>query len=191
MPWLKRGLQAGGPLDHAQRDDGVQQCRREREHGDEGFPHASFSPLEEGWPWQWRGDIENPPDPIAGPSLQVKTIGELVQYARANPGKATYASSGHGTSVHLSGELFKMMAGVDMVHVPYRGQGPAMTDLIGGQVQILFAAAPGTADHIKTGKLRALAVTTATRMAELPEVPTVAESGIAVDAGGGDEESAR
>ena len=85
------------------------------------------------------------------------------------------ASAGSGSAPHMAGELFKMMTGVDMVHVPYRGQGPAMTDLLGGQVQILFAAAPGTADYIKTGKLRALAVTTAARMQELPEIPTVAD----------------
>jgi tripartite-type tricarboxylate transporter receptor subunit TctC len=85
------------------------------------------------------------------------------------------ASAGSGSAPHMAGELFRMMTGVDMVHVPYRGQGPALTDLLGGQVQILFAAAPGTADHIKTGKLRALAVTTAARMPDLPEVPTVGD----------------
>ena len=86
------------------------------------------------------------------------------------------ASAGSGSAPHMAGEMFKMMTGVDMVHVPYRGQGPALSDLLGGQVQILFAAAPGTADHVKTGKLRALAVTTATRMPDLPEVPTVADT---------------
>jgi tripartite-type tricarboxylate transporter receptor subunit TctC len=85
------------------------------------------------------------------------------------------ASAGSGSAPHMAGELFKMMTGVDMVHVPYRGQGPALTDLLGGQVQILFAAAPGTTDYVKTGKLRALAVTTATRMQEMPDIPTVGD----------------
>ena len=85
------------------------------------------------------------------------------------------ASAGSGSAPHMAGELFKMMTGVDMVHVPYRGQGPALSDLLGGQVQILFAAAPGTADYVKTGKLRALAVTTGARMPDLPEVPTVGD----------------
>ena len=110
------------------------------------------------------------------PSFPAKTVPEFIAYANANPGKINMGSPGIGTSQHLAGELFKMMTGVDMVHVPYRGQGPALSDLLGGQVQILFAAAPGTADHVKTGKLRALAVTTAARMPELPEVPTVGDS---------------
>ena len=92
-----------------------------------------------------------------------RNAAEFIAYAKANPGKINMASAGIGSAPHMAGELFKMMAGVDMVHVPYRGQGPALTDLLGGQVQVLFAAAPGTADHVKTGKLRALAVTTAAR----------------------------
>jgi tripartite-type tricarboxylate transporter receptor subunit TctC len=113
---------------------------------------------------------------VVNPSVPAKSLPEFIAYAKANPRKVNMASAGNGSAPHVAGELFKMMAGVDMVHVPYRGQGPAMTDLLGGQVQILFAAAPGTADYIKTGKLRALAVTTATRMPDLPEVPTVADS---------------
>ena len=85
------------------------------------------------------------------------------------------ASAGNGTAPHMAGELFKMMAGVNMVHVPYRGQGPALSDLLGGQVQVLFATAPGTGDYISTGKLRALAVTSASRAEMLPELPTVAD----------------
>ncbi len=114
---------------------------------------------------------------LVHPDVPAKTIAEFIAYAKANPGKINMASAGSGSAPHMAGELFKiLMTGVDMVHVPYRGQGPAMTDLLGGQVQILFAAAPGTADYVKTGKLRALAVTTAARMPELPDVPTVGDS---------------
>jgi tripartite-type tricarboxylate transporter receptor subunit TctC len=112
---------------------------------------------------------------LVHPDVPAQTIPEFITYAKANPGKVNMASAGSGSAPHMAGELFKMMTGVDMVHVPYRGQGPAMTDLLGGQVQILFAAAPGTADYVRTGKLRALAVTTATRMPDLPEVPTVGD----------------
>ena len=112
---------------------------------------------------------------LVHPSVPAKTIPEFIAYAKANPGKVNMASAGSGSAPHMAGELFKMMTGVDMVHVPYRGQGPAMTDLLGGQVQILFAAAPGTADYVRTNKLRALAVTTAARMPDLPEVPSVGD----------------
>jgi tripartite-type tricarboxylate transporter receptor subunit TctC len=109
------------------------------------------------------------------PSVPAKTIPEFIAYAKANPGKVTMASAGIGTSSHIAGELFKMMTDVDMVHVPYRGQGPALSDLIGGQVQILFATTPGTTEYVKTGRLRALAVTTAMRSEALPDVPTVGD----------------
>src|SRR5438445_10736487 len=122
------------------------------------------------------GVIRVPMVVLVHPSVPAQTLAEFIAYAKANPGKVNMASAGSGSAPHMAGELFKMMTGVDMVHVPYRGQGPALSDLLGGQVQILFAAAPGTADHIKTGKLRALAVTTAARMAELPEIPTVGDS---------------
>ena len=87
----------------------------------------------------------------------------MIAYAKANPGKVNMASAGNGSAPHMAGELFKMMTGVNMVHVPYRGQGPALTDLLGGEVQVLFATAPGTTDYIASGRLRALAVTTAAR----------------------------
>ena len=119
------------------------------------------------------GIIRVPMVMLVNPSVPAQTLAEFIAYAKANPGKVNMASAGNGSAPHMAGELFKMMAGVDMVHVPYRGQGPALTDLLGGQVQVLFAAAPGTADYIKTGKLRALAVTTATRAEVLPDVPTV------------------
>ncbi len=109
------------------------------------------------------------------PSLPAKTVHELIAYAKANPGKISMASAGVGSGPHVTGELFKMMAGVDMVHVPYRGTGPALTDLIGGQVQIYFDAIPASLQHIKTGKLRALAVTSATRSEVLPDVPTLGD----------------
>jgi tripartite-type tricarboxylate transporter receptor subunit TctC len=110
------------------------------------------------------------------PSLPVKTVAEFIAYCKANPGKITMASSGSGTSVHLSGELFKTMTGCDMVPVPYKGAGPALIDLIGGQVQVIFDNLPSSAGHIKSGKLRALAVTSAQREPSMPDLPTVAET---------------
>jgi tripartite-type tricarboxylate transporter receptor subunit TctC len=109
------------------------------------------------------------------PSVPAKTVPELIAYAKANPGKLNMASSGVGSSLHLSGELFKSMAGVDLVHVPYRGSIAALTDMIGGQVQVMFDNLPPSLEYIKAGKLRALAVTTATRSVALPELPTVGE----------------
>jgi tripartite-type tricarboxylate transporter receptor subunit TctC len=110
------------------------------------------------------------------PSLPAKTVAEFIAYCKANPGKLNMASSGSGTSVHLSGELFKTMTGCDMVHVPYKGAGPALIDLIGGQVQVIFDNLPSSAGHIKSGKLRALAVTSAQREPSMPDLPTVAET---------------
>ena len=109
-------------------------------------------------------------------SLPVKTVQEFIAYCKANPGKINMASSGSGTSVHLSGELFKSMTGCDMVHVPYKGAGPALTDLMGGQVHVIFDNLPSSIGHIKSGKLRALAVTSEQREPSLPPVPTVAET---------------
>jgi tripartite-type tricarboxylate transporter receptor subunit TctC len=110
-----------------------------------------------------------------GPSLPAQTVPELIAYAKANPGKITLASFGTGTTSHLVGEWFKMMAGVDMVHVPYRGSGPLVTDLLGGQVQCAFDNLPGSIEQIRAGKLRPLAVSTATRSESLPDIPTVGE----------------
>jgi tripartite-type tricarboxylate transporter receptor subunit TctC len=109
------------------------------------------------------------------PSVPTKTIPEFIAYAKANPGKINMGSAGNGSSSHMAGELFKMMAGVNLVHVPYRGQGPAMTDLLGGQLQVIFATTPGTTEFVRTGKLNALAVTTATRADALPDVPPLAD----------------
>ena len=110
------------------------------------------------------------------PSLPVKTVKEFIDYCKANPGKLNMASSGSGTSVHLSGELFKSMTGCNMTHVPYRGAGPALVDLIGGTVHVLFDNLPSSIGHIKSGKLRALAVTSEGREPSLPQVPTVGET---------------
>src|SRR5262245_26242933 len=112
---------------------------------------------------------------VVNPSVPAKTVPELIAYAKANPRKLNMASPGTGSSPHVSGELFKMMAGVDMVHVPYRSGGPALTDLLGGQVQVMFVTTVSSVEYIKAGRLRALAVTTATRSKALPDIPTVAE----------------
>jgi tripartite-type tricarboxylate transporter receptor subunit TctC len=121
------------------------------------------------------GVVRQPQIMLANPSVTAKTVPELIAYAKANPGKITMASAGIGSTGHLVGELFKMMAGVDFVHVPYRGAGPALADLLGGQVLISFAGIAGSIEYIRTGKLRAYAVTTATRSEVLPDVPTVSE----------------
>jgi tripartite-type tricarboxylate transporter receptor subunit TctC len=110
------------------------------------------------------------------PSIPAKTVAEFIAYAKANPGKINWATSGNGTSVHLSGELFKSMTGTDLTHVPYRGSAPALTDLIGGTVHVMFDNMPSSLPHIQAGKLRALGVTTAQRSPALPDVPTVAET---------------
>src|SRR6266852_2877529 len=109
-------------------------------------------------------------------SIPANTVPEFIAYAKANPGKINFASGGIGTSIHLSGELFKMMTGIDMQHVPYRGNGPALTDLLGGQVHIMFDTMPAAIGYVRAGKLRALAVTTATRSEVLPDIPTIGES---------------
>jgi tripartite-type tricarboxylate transporter receptor subunit TctC len=109
------------------------------------------------------------------PAVPAKTVPEFIAYAKANPGKLSYASGGTGSSLHVIGELFKMMAGIDMVHVPYRGGAPAMIDLLSGRVQVMFDTIPQAIDYVRDGKLRALAVTTATRSAVLPDVPPMSD----------------
>jgi tripartite-type tricarboxylate transporter receptor subunit TctC len=121
------------------------------------------------------GIIRVPNVVVVNPSVPAKTIPELIAYAKAHPGKINMGSSGNGSTIHISGELFKMMAGVDMIHVPYRGSGPALTDLLGGQVQVMVATLPSSIEYIRAGRLRALAVTTATRSEALPDVPTVGD----------------
>jgi tripartite-type tricarboxylate transporter receptor subunit TctC len=119
--------------------------------------------------------IRTPLVMVVNPSVPAKTVPEFIAYAKANPGKINMASGGTGTGTHIAGELFKMMAGVDMVHVPYRGGGPALTDLLGGQMQVYFPTTVTSIEYIRAGRLRALAVTTATRSDALPDLPTVSE----------------
>jgi tripartite-type tricarboxylate transporter receptor subunit TctC len=115
---------------------------------------------------------------VVHPSVPVNSVKELIAYAKANPTKLAYASSGNGTSIHLSAELFKTMTGVQMTHVPYKGSAPALTDLLGGQVQLMFDNMPTALPHAKAGKLRPLAVTTAKRSPAMPDLPTIAEAGV-------------
>jgi tripartite-type tricarboxylate transporter receptor subunit TctC len=112
---------------------------------------------------------------VVSPTFPAKSVPEFIAYAKANPGRINMASSGNGTSVHVAGELFKLMTGVSMQHVPYRGAAPAITDLLAGQVQVMFASMPSSIEYVRTGKLRALAVTTAARSPALPEIPTVGD----------------
>jgi tripartite-type tricarboxylate transporter receptor subunit TctC len=112
---------------------------------------------------------------VVNPSVPAKTVPEFIAHAKANPRQLNMASAGTGTGVHIAGELFKMMAGVDMVHVPYRGGGPALNDLLGGQVQVMFPTSVASIEHIRAGRLRALAVTASTRSDQLLDIPTVAE----------------
>jgi tripartite-type tricarboxylate transporter receptor subunit TctC len=119
------------------------------------------------------GLIRAPNVVVVHPSFPAATLPEFIAYAQANPGKINYASSGVGGTSHLAGELFKMMAGVNLVHVPYRGNGAAVTDLLGGQVEVMFVSTSSSIEYIRSGKLRSLAVTTAMRFPMLPEIPTV------------------
>jgi tripartite-type tricarboxylate transporter receptor subunit TctC len=112
---------------------------------------------------------------VVNPSVPAKTVPEFIAYAKANPGKINMASAGNGTPSHVSGELFKMMTGVNLVHVPYRGGGPALTDLLGGQVQVMLASISSSIEYVRAGKLRPLAVTTSTRSDALPDIPSVGD----------------
>jgi tripartite-type tricarboxylate transporter receptor subunit TctC len=116
---------------------------------------------------------------VVNPQLPVNSVTDLISYARKYPGKLNYASSGSGAAAHLAGELFKTMAGVDLVHVPYKGAQPALTDVIAGQVQVMFATSASVIPFVKAGKLRALAVTSARRSPSVPDLPTVSEAGVA------------
>jgi len=121
--------------------------------------------------------ISNPNVLVVHPAVPAKTVAELVALAKASPGKLAFASSGRGQSIHMSGELFKVKAGIDIVHVPYKGAGPALVDLLGGQVAMMIDNLPSSMGHIRSGKLRALAVTSRQRAPELPDVPTMVEAG--------------
>ena len=138
------------------------------------YPKLSFNFLRDIAPV---GGVMRVPNVMeVNPAVLAKTVAEFIAYAKANPGKINWATSGNGTSVHLSGELFKLMTGVEMANIPYKGSAPALTDLIAGTVQVIFDNMPPSLPHIRSGKLRALAVTTAIRSEALPEVPTVAET---------------
>jgi tripartite-type tricarboxylate transporter receptor subunit TctC len=115
---------------------------------------------------------------VVNPSVPIANVKELIAYAKANPGKLNYASVGIGSPAHVAGELLKQKADIDMVHVPYKGGGPAITDTIGGQVQLAFVSLPAALQHVKSGRLRAIAVTSAKRSASAPDVPTIAEAGV-------------
>ncbi|WP_198971557.1 Bug family tripartite tricarboxylate transporter substrate binding protein [Xylophilus sp. ASV27] len=115
---------------------------------------------------------------VANPQQPFRTVPELIAYAKAHPGKVNFGSSGNGSSIHLSGELFKSLAKVDMVHVPYKGSAPAVTDLLGNQIAIMFDNLPSAIQYVRAGRLRPIALTTAKRSPELPDVPTIAEAGL-------------
>jgi tripartite-type tricarboxylate transporter receptor subunit TctC len=115
---------------------------------------------------------------VVNTGFKPRTVKELIDYTKANPGKVNFGSSGTGGANHLSGELFKSMAGVDMVHIPYKGAAPSLNDLLGGQISVMFDSVPGVLQHIRAGKLRALAVTSLKRSAALPDVPTIDEAGL-------------
>ena len=138
------------------------------------YPKLSFNFLRDIVPV---GGVMRVPNVMeVNPDVPAKTVAEFIAYAKANPGKVNWATSGNDTSVHLSGELFKLMTGVQMANIPYKGSAPALTDLIAGTVQVIFDNMPPSLPHIRSGKLRALAVTTAMRSDALPDVPTVAET---------------
>lgn len=140
------------------------------------YPKLAFDPIKDFTPLTRVALVPNLL--VANPAQPFKTVKELMAYAKANPGKVTFGSSGSGTSIHLSGELFKQMAGVDLQHVAYKGSAPAVNDLLGNHIAIMFDNMPSAISHVKAGKLRPLAVTTAQRSPALPDVPTIAEAGV-------------
>ncbi|ARN18570.1 Bug family tripartite tricarboxylate transporter substrate binding protein [Piscinibacter gummiphilus] len=143
------------------------------------YPKLPFDPIKDFAPITLVAGVPNVlvMNPAKAEAYGIRNVADLIKYAKANPGKLNMASSGNGTSIHLSGELFKSMTGTFMLHFPYRGSGPALLDLIGGTMDLMFDNLPSAMPHIKAGKLKALAVTTAQRSAALPDVPTVAEAG--------------
>jgi tripartite-type tricarboxylate transporter receptor subunit TctC len=144
------------------------------------YPKMPFDPIKDFAPITLVAGVPNVlvMNPAKAEAAHINSVADLIKYAKANPGRLNMASSGNGTSIHLSGELFKSMTGTFLVHFPYRGSGPALLDLIGGTMDLMFDNLPSAMPHIKAGKLKALAVTTAQRSAALPDVPTIAEAGV-------------
>jgi tripartite-type tricarboxylate transporter receptor subunit TctC len=144
------------------------------------YPKLPFDPVRDFAPITLVAGVPNVlvMNPAKAEALHIDNVAALIRYAKANPGKLNMASSGNGTSIHLSGELFKSMTGTYMLHFPYRGSGPALLDLIGGTMDLMFDNLPSALPHIKAGKLKALAVTSAKRSAVLPDLPTIAEAGV-------------
>ena len=140
------------------------------------YPRLPFDPIKDFAPVTLVATVPNVL--VVNPEVLVHSVAELIELAKAKPGELNFASSGNGSSIHLSGELFKSMTGVDMVHVPYKGSGPAVVDLLGGQVEMMFDNLPSSAPQIKAGKLRPLGVTSKERSPTLPDVPTIAEAGV-------------
>ena len=142
------------------------------------YPKLPFDPIKDFAPITLVAGVPNVlvMNPAKAQALGINTVADLIKYAKANPGKLNMASSGNGTSIHLSGELFKTLTGTYMVHFPYRGSGPALMDLIGGSMDLMFDNLPSSLPQIKAGKLKALAVTSAQRSAALPDIPTIAEA---------------
>ena len=143
------------------------------------YPKMPFDPVKDFIPITLVAGVPNVlvMNPAKAEANKINTVADLIRYAKANPGKLNMASSGNGTSIHLSGELFKAMTGTYMVHFPYRGSGPALLDLIGGTMDLMFDNLPSALPQIKAGKLKALAVTSATRSGAVPDLPTIAEAG--------------
>ena len=143
------------------------------------YPKMPFDPVRDFVPITLVAGVPNVlvMNPAKAEAAKIANVADLIRYARANPGKLNMASSGNGTSIHLAGELFKSMTGTYMVHFPYRGSGPALLDLIGGTMDLMFDNLPSALPQIKAGKLKALAVTSATRSAAVPDLPTIAEAG--------------
>jgi tripartite-type tricarboxylate transporter receptor subunit TctC len=139
------------------------------------YPKLPYDPVKSFAPVAWVARVPNVL--VVHPSVDAKTVGELVALAKARPGTFNYGSGGNGSAANLAGEYFNLKTGSQMVHVPYRGTAPAVTDLVGGQIQVMFTGAPAVLPQVKTGQLRALAVSSPQRMAALPQLPTVAESG--------------
>jgi len=144
------------------------------------YPKLPFDPVKDFAPITLVAGVPNVlvMNPAKAQAAKIDTVADLIRYAKANPGKLNMASSGNGTSIHLSGELFKSMTGTYMLHFPYRGSGPALLDLIGGTMDLMFDNLPSALPQIKAGKLKALAVTSAQRSAAMPELPTIAEAGV-------------